>query len=441
MTIPFGYQFKQKYFTLLDPEVTLVNHGSYGTTPACVIERQKELCEAHEKYPDRFQAYEVEGEYRKQVELLGKYLNVDYHNLALVTNATTGVNLVLRSIPWNFSKDKVLFHSTTYGACGNTVKFLNKYFNLQYDVVDLEYPMEDAEVLRRFEEKLATGNYKLCLFDMITSMPGVKLPYEEIISLCKMYDTWSLLDGAHAAGQVDLDFIDRLQPDFLTTNLHKWLSVPKACGMLYVNPKHQGMVQSMPVSWNFGADVSVPIENPSSPQEEAHNRDIMLNKFWFIGTASYCQYLCIEEALRFRSEDCGGEENIRRYQYTLQKSAIKTIQKVFGPGAELLQNSTGTLNPPGLFNVSLPIEPKYQEILNRMANDFHYFRRVKFACDKKTIGVNKAYAPFQIHNGKLWVRFSVQIFNEVQDYEIGAKSVKSVVEDVFEKELRCQCKL
>ena len=112
--------FKSNYFTSLDPDVTLVNHGSFGTTPTCVLEKQIEISKAHERYPDAFYALEAEALYKKQISALSKYLGIDSRNLALVTNATTGVNTVLRSIPWDFGHDKVLLHSTSYKACANT---------------------------------------------------------------------------------------------------------------------------------------------------------------------------------------------------------------------------------------------------------------------------------------------------------------------------------
>ena len=94
-TIPFGYEFKTKYFSYLDPSVILLNHGSYGTTPSSVIDKQKSLVESHEVYPCRHQYFEVIEEYKHQLEVLANYLGLDYYNCAVVENATTGVNTCL----------------------------------------------------------------------------------------------------------------------------------------------------------------------------------------------------------------------------------------------------------------------------------------------------------------------------------------------------------
>ncbi|GAV54269.1 hypothetical protein ZYGR_0AK07720 [Zygosaccharomyces rouxii] len=428
----FGHEFRKKYFPSIGEDIVPVNHGSFGVTPSPVIEHQKQVIDEEERSTDEFYFFTCHEEYLKQVKILGSYLGIDYRNIALVTNATTAVNSVLRSIPWDFSKDRILMHSTTYRACANTIRFLADYFKLQYDIVELNYPLEDEKVLAAFEEKLSAGKYKLCLFDMISSLPGVKLPYIELISLCQKYNVWSLVDGAHAAGQVDLSFLDRLKPDFMTTNLHKWLFVPKSCAILYVNPKHHDLIQTFPVSWSYGTTA---IESPETVDDNQHNENLLINKFSFVGTVTYSQMLSVSEALKFRSEVCGGEENIRKYQYDVQEKAIEKVKKVFGPGSKLLQNSTKTLTPPGLFNISLPVDVKYEPVIHHLLNDFSDYKLFKNECDKKMLTENKAFALFVIHNNEIWVRFSVNLYNEADDYVIGAASVKSVLEHFLDAKL------
>lgn len=161
--VPFGHEFRKTYFPLIKEDIVPINHGSFGATPSPVLERQKQIINEEERSTDEFYFFTCHEEYLKQLKALGSYLDINYQNIALVANATTAVNCVLRSIPWDFGKDKILMHSTTYKACANTIDFLADYFKLQYDIVDLNYPLEDEEVLAAFEEKLSTGEYKLCL--------------------------------------------------------------------------------------------------------------------------------------------------------------------------------------------------------------------------------------------------------------------------------------
>lgn len=362
------------------------------------------------------------------MKCLAEYLGLDDRNLALVPNATMAINTVLRSIPWDFKNDTVLIHTTTYGACSNTVKFLHDYYGLQFDITNTTYPIEDNILLARFEEKLSSGTYKLCMFDMISSMPGVTLPYEKLIQLCHKYNVWTLVDGAHAVGLVDLKFIDELKPDFLTTNLHKWLSVPKSCALLYINPKHHSLVQTNPFSWSY-----VPKELEDSV--EIDNNTLLIEKFWYLGTVSYGPIICIEEAISFRKNICGGEQAIRGYQNELQEKAIPLIIAAFGPGAELLENSTNTYHTPGMFNISFPIEEAHRPVLNYLLESFVSFRKFKAACEARMIKEYRAFAPFLVHNGRIWVRFSVNVFNEESDYSRSAVLIKKCLDECLEEKL------
>lgn len=52
--VAFGREFRKKHFPLIENDVTPVNHGSFGATPASIVEYQKELVDSEEKYPDEF---------------------------------------------------------------------------------------------------------------------------------------------------------------------------------------------------------------------------------------------------------------------------------------------------------------------------------------------------------------------------------------------------
>lgn len=419
----FGKGFRKHYFSLLEDNITPLNHGSYGLTPTPVMDVYKKAAENHEHYPDEFYMISAHEEYINQLKTVGEYLNIKYKNLAFLTNATTGVNNVLRSIPFDFTKDKVLFHSTSYGACGNVVSYLHDYHGLQYDVVNLNYPIEDDEVVALFEQKLSSESYKVCMFDMITSMPGVKVPYERLISLCKKYNTWSLIDGAHAAGLCDMSFIDELEPDFLTTNLHKWLFVPKSCGLLYVNPKHHKMIQTFPISWSYKCD-----EENSNITDD----DLLIEKFWYFGTAAYPHIHSTTAAIEFRKSVCGGESKIREYQIQLREKAIKSIKEIFGPGAELLENNEKTLAVPGLFNISFPIKDKYSKVIADMERDEKNYAKFKAFAHKYMIQKYKTYAPAVYHNGRLWLRFSVNVYNFEDDYKEPIYILQKAIEECLE---------
>lgn len=55
--------------------------------------------------------------------MLRSYVGVNHHNGVPIPDATFGANAVLRSAPWNFSRDELLFYSTGFSSCTKTGEF------------------------------------------------------------------------------------------------------------------------------------------------------------------------------------------------------------------------------------------------------------------------------------------------------------------------------
>lgn len=211
------FQFRPGYVNL--------NHGSFGTCPKVVKEALIKYQAKIEEAPDRFIRLEFAEQLLRVRQALARLINADADELTFVQNATTGVNTVLRSFDFGESGGGILYFSTIYGACGNTVEFVvdHSHGRVFSHEIPLTYPCEDAHILEKFEDALKTvKNIKLAVFDHITSLPGAKMPWIELVKLCKKYGVFSLVDAAHGIGHVPLD-VHAADPDFLVTNCHKWL--------------------------------------------------------------------------------------------------------------------------------------------------------------------------------------------------------------------------
>ncbi|MYD33841.1 MAG: aminotransferase class V-fold PLP-dependent enzyme, partial [Acidimicrobiales bacterium] len=106
---------------LLDPEVLHLNHGSFGATPAGVLEAQQAVRTHIEANPTRFF---LEGEYQESLDevrrVVARFVGADEAGLVFVTNATAGVNAVLRSLePILSPGDEILVTDHEYNACAN----------------------------------------------------------------------------------------------------------------------------------------------------------------------------------------------------------------------------------------------------------------------------------------------------------------------------------
>lgn len=101
--------------------------------------------------------------------------------------------------------------------------YLHDTIQMDLVKVELNYPLSDdniVDIVRKTIEKESPSSIKLCVMDAISSVPGVRFPYERIVQLLKEYNILSLVDGAHAVGQIHLN-LKESQPDFFITNLHK----------------------------------------------------------------------------------------------------------------------------------------------------------------------------------------------------------------------------
>ncbi|KAK6460603.1 pyridoxal phosphate-dependent transferase [Scheffersomyces coipomensis] len=401
--IPFGKKFRETYFKQFDSKITPVNHGSYGASPTIVLEKYYEQLKRNYNYPDYFFRVEILEGYEKSLKAVSEILKCDYRNLAIVDNATSGVNTILRSYP--FAKgDKIVIPSTVYGACHNTVKFLQNRYGIVPVIITLDYPIEDDEIISKFENVFKKESPKLCLFDTVISMPGVRFPFEKLTESCRKYDVLSLIDGAHSIGLVTSLNLGTLKPDFYTSNLHKWLFVPAGCAVLYVDSKHHHQVHTMPISHSY-------LDDKVNLDEEGE-KTRFVDTFAFFGTKNYSSTLVIPEAIKFRNEICGGEETINKYCYGLAQEL-----------GDLLENSKGTLSN-ALITIEVPTE-KYGINIKLIEEKFEAFVNIIFS---KMFTDYNTYIPLSVHNHKLYARFSAQIYNEISDYEYSSSVMLEILE-------------
>ena len=107
----------------LDPQVSYLNHGSFGATPRAVIEEQRRWQTKLEANPMGFLESEVYEALAAARKALAQMLSCDADDLALIENATSGVNTVLRSLRFE-PGDEILVPDHAYQACRNTIDYV-----------------------------------------------------------------------------------------------------------------------------------------------------------------------------------------------------------------------------------------------------------------------------------------------------------------------------
>jgi isopenicillin-N epimerase len=230
----------------LERDVAFLNHGSFGACPREVLDVQATLRAELEAEPVRFLGRELDGRLDAAREPLAALVGAEPEDLAFVSNATSGVNAVLRSLPLA-AGDELLTTDHAYGACRNTLDFVAARSGAQVKVAVVPFPVSSPDEIVEAVLARVTPRTRLALLDHVTSPTGVILPVERLIAELARRQVDTLVDGAHAPGMLPLD-LRGLGATYYSANCHKWLCAPKGSAFLWVRRDRQEMVRPLTIS-------------------------------------------------------------------------------------------------------------------------------------------------------------------------------------------------
>jgi isopenicillin-N epimerase len=239
-----------KEYFLLDPGIHYLNHGSFGATPEPVFSEYQRWQRELERQPVEFLGRRVEGLLAASRASLGKYLGTHADNLVYTQNVTISLNIVARSLELG-AGDEVLASDHEYGAMDRMWRFLSSEAGFTYINQTVDLASQDA-----FVESFWRGvnpRTRVIFLSHITSPTAIIFPVQEIVRRARGRGIITIIDGAHAAGQLPLQ-LDSLGADFYGGNLHKWLCAPKGAGFLYARPEAQQLLKPLVVSWGYESE-------------------------------------------------------------------------------------------------------------------------------------------------------------------------------------------
>jgi isopenicillin-N epimerase len=319
---------------LLDPNIVFLNHGSFGATPKPVF--------------DVYQAWQLELE-RQPVEFLGrraidllagsravlaKYLGTQRDNLVYVTNVTVGVNIVAHSLRLG-PGDEVLATNHEYGACDRTWRFLAQKQGFSYNSQPISVPLTtDEDFIEQFWRGV-TARTRLIFISHVTSPTASIFPVNKVCRLARARGLLTLVDGAHAPGQIPLN-LEEIGADFYTGNLHKWLNSPKGAGFLYARPDVQALLEPLIISWGWQSEMPGPSQ--------------FVDQYEWQGTRDLAAFLSVPVAIQFQKEN--DWQKVREVCHSLAVEAERRICTLTGL-ASLYSDDTWFAQ---MFSAYLPAE-------------------------------------------------------------------------------------
>ncbi|KAG8839491.1 hypothetical protein FRC20_006014 [Serendipita sp. 405] len=388
-----------------------LNHGSYGSCPRPVFDSAQEMALKIESKPDYFFRIELFGYMKAVRESLATFINASHiDEVVMVPNATHGINVILHNLQLK-EGDILIGFNTTYVAISSTLRrYADATPTPQLQIITLAFPTTPEAIISTFRKhieqnvKRTAGTRVVALIDAIISNPGVLLPWEELVQICKENRIVSVVDAAHAIGQIPLD-MQRTDPDYLVSNCHKWLYTKRSSSILYTPKRnHQSMRWTFPIS-----------EGYTSPPNEVK----FAEQYEWLGTIDYAPYLSVIPALQFRKE-LGGEDRIRSYCHGLAREGGSKMAEILG--TELMdKDDKFTAN---MVDVLLPLSEEEIKILpSNVPGIIHTRLLENWHC------MSAVYK----HNGKIWTRASAQIWIEVSDFEYVARALATICKDLVQE--------
>lgn len=299
----------------LDPAVTFLNHGSYGACPRAVLGVQADYRARMERQPVQFLGRDAEPLLSEARSVVGEFLGVPGQDIGFVTNATGGVNTVLRSLRFE-PGDELLITDHAYNACANALQRAATDDGAKVVVASISLPIHSEEdVLNAILERV-TPRTKLALLDHVTSPTGLVFPIERLVRELQGRGIDCLVDGAHAPGMVALN-LSTLGAAYYTGNGHKWLCSPKGAAFLYVRPDRQERIRPLTISHGANAQL--------------RGRTRFEAEFSWMGTQDPSPWLCMAEAIGYMGSLLpGGWPEIRQGNRDLAVRARRLLTQRLG---------------------------------------------------------------------------------------------------------------
>ncbi len=366
---------KQQF--LLDPNITFLNHGSFGATSRPVFAAYQKWQRELERQPVQFIAIKLSRFLAEARQILGAYVHVGADDLVYIPNTTFGVNIVANSLDLGVG-DEILTTNHEYGACMNVWQHANEKRPFIIKKATLPHPItSSAKIVETIWEQV-TPQTKLIYLSHITSATALRLPVETICKRAQEAGILTCIDGAHAPGQIPLD-LTAMGVDFYAGNCHKWMCSPKGAAFLYTAPQRQHLIRPLIVSWGWGKEQTLDFGSD------------YLNALQYLGTDDLASYLSVPDAIAFQTE-----HNWTAVQQSCHQLAKQACQRI--------SERTG-LDP----IYPLTTEFCQQMVLNPLPIDD------AVACKNRLWEEFAVEVPVHKWNGRTYLRTSIQAYNTEED--------------------------
>ena len=363
---------------LLNPNITYLNHGSFGACPKPVFADYQKWQTQLETEPVQFILKDSWTYLQDSKNALASYINCDPDDFYFTVNPTYAINTVMRSLRLQ-PGDEILATNHEYGAMDKTWDFYCKHSGVKYVRQHITLPFVSKEQIIAEFWKGYNINTKVVFLNQISCATALIFPVKEICERAKELGLITIVDGAHVPGHIPLD-LATLQADYYTGTLHKWMLTPKGCSFLYVDKAMQDKLDPLVVSWGYDSEIP--------------GRGQFLDYHEQQGTRDISAFLTAPAAIKFLSDNNWD---------TVAASCRKLVQDNYQRFCELLKSD--------------PLCPISSEFLGQMAS---VRINVKNPAALKDLLFDKyrIEIPIMTANGEVYIRYSLNGYNNQHDLDV-----------------------
>jgi isopenicillin-N epimerase len=314
---------------------------------------------------------------------LGAALGASGSHMVFVPNATTAVNIVAQSLPLA-TGDEVLATNLEYGACDAAWEHVCAKRGARYRRVEIPLPFARENFVEGLLAE-ATPKTRLIFVSHITSTTALILPVAVLCRSARERGIATLVDGAHAPGQIPLN-IDEIGADYYVGNCHKWLCAPKGAGFLHARPEHHSLLEPTVISWGYATGTG-----GHAGFEAYLGHSLFERRLQWQGTRDIAAWLSVPPALDFQARHDWAAVRTRCHE--LAGEALRSLTERYGLAPIAQDDDWAQM-------VAIPVPPQDPDALR-----------------KRLYGESDIEIPATTHAGQVFIRLSVQGYNTPRDVE------------------------
>lgn len=327
---------------MLSKDKVFFNTGTVGAMPKVVVQR---VFEHFEKLATDIADWDYKTDigwisgYHPLPDLrqkIARLIHADPRSVALTDNVTTAMSYIAMGLNLK-AGDEVLTSNQEHGGGRSSWLVRSKREGILYREMILPKPIRHEDEVLSIVRKSIRPETRVLMLSHIITGSGAVLPVKEICAEARSKGIITVLDGAQAIGQINVDVAD-IGCDAYVGCFHKWIGAPPGTGFMWVKP------ELLKTLWT----------TVSSYQWDNHEDEGF--RFSQRGTGNYSILIGLDAALDFH-QAIGSQRVYDRIKYlgSYLRDGLRKIPriKIFSPADEKMCAGITVYNVAGMTGAQL----------------------------------------------------------------------------------------